>query len=297
MVGDTMRRYFTVIFLLYLSVWVTNTVTAQGSLLWEINSTSNTVYLLGSIHLATADFYPLNEKIEQAFNRSDILVVEVNINQVDQAQLEEMMMEKGSYSEGDSLAMHICAHTYELVEKELQGLGLDIAQFAKHKPWFLAQAISVSELQRLGFDPLSGIDKYFLDRAEGKKAIVELESFDFQIKLFDNFSDYYQELLLFYAIVDLDTIEEEMRTLISAWACGDVEGLESIVSRPLLKYPQLGPIYEKLIYERNTNMLRNIEQYLTATEDYFIVIGAAHLVGEKGIIKLLKERGYSLRQL
>lgn len=297
MVHYTIRKYFTVIFLLYLSVWVTNTVTAQSSLLWEINSTSNTVYLLGSIHLATADFYPLNGKIEQAFNRSDILVVEVNINQVDQAQLKAMMMEKGSYSEGDSLAMHISVHTYELVEKELQGLGLDITQFAKHKPWFLAQAISVSELQGLGFDPLYGIDKYFLDRSEGKKTILELESFDFQIKLFDNFSDYYQELLLFYAIVDLETIEEEMRALISAWACGDVEKLESIISRPLLKYPQLEAIYEKLIYERNTNMLRNIEQYLTATEDYFIIIGAAHLVGEKGIIKLLKERGYSLKQL
>lgn len=271
--------------------------TEQKCFLWEAKSQSNTVYLLGSIHLATPEFYPLNKKFEEAFNKTNILVVEVNTNSVDQNEIREIMMQTGLYPQGGTLDAHISEHTYELAKERLQKLGLSPDQFRRYKPWFAALELSVLELRGLGFDPNYGIDKYFLDRAKGKKMILELETFDFQIKLFDSFSDYYQELFLFYTIVDLDIIEKEIQILIRAWACGDVEELESIVSRPILKYPQIEPIYEKLIYERNRSMLVKIEQYLSMTEDYFIIIGAAHLVGEKGIIKLLKQKGYLLKQL
>jgi len=57
------------------------------------------------------------------------------------------------------------------------------------------------------------------------------------------------------------------------------------------------PIYEKLIIIRNRNMVSKIENYLQSKGTYFVVVGAGHLIGSKGIVQLLKDRGYSVEQL
>jgi len=56
------------------------------------------------------------------------------------------------------------------------------------------------------------------------------------------------------------------------------------------------PVYEKLLYERNNTMATRIEGFLKAGGRYFVVVGAGHLVGKKGIIELLKKKGYPVEQ-
>lgn len=271
--------------------------TEQKCFLWRVQSESSTVYILGSIHLAKKEIYPLNKEIEDAFNKPNLLVVEVNINEIDQDKMQRLIIERALYPENDTLKKHISQETYDLTKTKLKEFGIDIDQFSNYKPWFLALTMSSLELLRLGFNPDWGIDKYFLEKAKDKKRILELETFDFQIKLFDELPDYYQELLLFYTIIDLNTIEKEMDRLINSWILGDTETMEAILSRTLLEHPKILPVYEKLIYERNRKMLSKIEEFLKTKENYFIVIGAGHLVGKKGIIRLLKEKGYSVEQL
>ena len=52
----------------------------KKSFLWKVQSKTNTVFVLGSIHYLKKEMYPLDEKIEKAFDQADILVVEANIN-------------------------------------------------------------------------------------------------------------------------------------------------------------------------------------------------------------------------
>ncbi len=269
---------------------------SQKSFLWKIQSETNTVYVLGSLHFARKEIYPLHQRIENAFDQSDFLVVEANVNDVGKADFQKLMG-NALYPADDTLEKHLSAETYEWVKKEMGGLGVPVELINKQKPWFLSMTLIALESLKLGFDPNYGIDKYFLTKAEGKKNLLELESLDYQIGLFSNFSDKEQELLLIYTLKDLNIVEQELDKLTQAWTTGDTKGMESILTRSLLEDKRLSPIYEKLVYERNKQMVLKIENFLKTKKTYFVIVGAGHLVGNEGIIELLKRAGYRAEQL
>jgi len=267
----------------------------QKSFLWKVQSKSATVYVLGSLHALKREMYPLPGQIEEAFSKSDVLVVEANINEMP---LEGIMgmLEAALYTGNEGLESHLSKETYELAKARLNRFGMPIEFFHKSKPWFLALMITALEMQRLGFDPEYGIDSYFLKKAVGVKRIMELESVTYQMNLLSTLSEGDQESFLLYTLRDLNILARKMDTLTNAWSTGDTEALESIVSEGVQDDPRMTPLYEKLIYERNNIMASRIEGFLKAGGRYFVVVGAGHLVGKKGIIELLKKKGYSVEQ-
>jgi len=269
---------------------------SQKTFLWKVRSKTNTVYVLGSLHLSKKEIYPLNQKIENAFDQSDILVVEANVNDIKKVDIQKLM-ESAFYPANDMLEKHLSAETYEWVKKETSGLGFPIELINKQKPWFLSMTLVSLESLKLGFDPNYGIDKYFISKAEGKKKILELESLDYQIDLLSNLSDKDQELFLIYTLKDLNIMEQELDKLTQAWISGDTKGMETILTRSVSEDKRLSSIFEKLIYERNRKMVSKIEDFLRTKEVYFVIVGAGHLVGNQGIIEILKGKGYLVEQL
>lgn len=289
--------FFFILFLLNASVYLRNAHSAnQKNFLWKVQSKTGTVYALGSVHFMKKEIYPLNKKIEDVFEKSNILAVEANIDDIGQIDIQKLI---GSafYPEDETLGKHVSRETYELIRKEFGGFGIPLELINKQRPWFLALTLTSLELVKLGFDPNYGIDKYFLTKAAGKKKILELESLDYQINLFSGFSDIEQELFLLHTLKELNIIKQDADNLISAWTSGDVKGLESIMTKSAAEDRKMSFIYEKLIYERNRNMASRIEEFLRTKETYFVVVGAGHLVGGKGIIEILKNKGYSVEQM
>ena len=147
----------------------------------------------------------------------------------------------------------------------------------------------------MGFMPDLGIDMYFLNKAEGKN-ILELETSDSQIELMNS---------LYYSL-DTNTIDielfkqsiEMMDSLMYAWQNGDTKYLEEIISSQDSIFSFGGnDIDYKLNDERNFKMVEKIEDYLKSNDKYFIIVGAAHLVGENGIINLLiRKNKYFIKQ-
>jgi hypothetical protein len=268
---------------------------SKKSFLWKIQSKTNTVFVFGSIHYLKKEFYPLDEKIENAFTQSDILAVEANIDDIKKGDIQKLI---GSafYPDNETLEKNVSIETYEMVRKELGALSLPAEVINKQRPWFLALTFTSLETLKLGFDPRYGIDNYFLSKATGKK-IFELESFDYQISLFSKLSDKDQELFLLYTLKDLNVLRQELDGLIQAWTSGDTKGMELILTKSLEEDKRLSPIYEKLVYERNRDMASKIEDYLKTKETYFVIIGAGHLVGDRGIIQILKGKGFLVEQL
>lgn len=265
--------------------------------LWQVQSSTSKVYLLGSIHLAKPDMYPLDEKIENAYKNSDILVVEVNTNKYNDHVLQQKFLGKGIYSSGQSLKSNLSARTYDLLEEKLNELRINIEQVNHLKPWFLALNLTVMNLRKLGFNPEYGIDQYFLNKAKGTKEIAELESVNYQINFFDGFSTKMQDKFLLSTLIDLNIMEEQIANVITAWKRGDADKLNEILFAEFERYPQLQPVFYKLFDERNEKMVSKIESYLKDSSSYFVVVGAGHLVGEEGIINLLRKKGYSANQL
>jgi uncharacterized protein YbaP (TraB family) len=269
---------------------------SKKSFLWRVQSKTNTVYLLGSVHYLKKEMYPLAEKIERAFERSDILVVEANISDIKKEQIQRLIG-RTFYPGDDKLEKHVSTETFELLKKELDCLSLPLEILNKQRPWFLALTLASLEARKLGFDPNYGIDKYFLSKANEKKRVLELESVDYQINLFSQLSEKDQELLLLYTLKDIHMLKQELDKLIEAWTSGNTKGVEATLTKSFLEDGRLAPIYEKLIKERNRGMVSKIEDFLQAKETYFVIAGAGHLVGDQGIIEILKGKGYLLEQL
>jgi uncharacterized protein YbaP (TraB family) len=282
---------------LSLSFLAQDSLSQSGKIfLWRVQSKTNTVYLLGSIHYLKKEAYPLDEKIENAFRQCAILVVETNVNDEKRMDLQKLAG-PAFYPGNETFKDHVSPKTNEVVRKELVRLGIPLDLVQKQKPWFLAVTLASFEILKLGFDPNYGIDHYFLSKATGKKEILELESFDFQISLFSRFSEKEQELFLVYTLKDIKVIERELNRLVQAWTSGDTKNLEAIIRKSVQEDKRLIPIYKKLIDERNRNMASKIEDYLKTKKTYFVIVGASHLVGKQGIIEILKEKGFAVEQI
>jgi uncharacterized protein YbaP (TraB family) len=266
------------------------------SFLWKVQSKTSTLYLLGSIHFLKQENYPLNPGIEKAFAQSNSLVVEADISDPGKFNSDKMLL-SAVYPENDSLENHISRETYEFVKKEAGKLGMPPELIARQKPWFLALTLEALQLMKLGFDPAYGIDAYFLSKAQGSKKILELEGVNEQLNLLSSFSDKDQELFLVYTLRDLNILGNETTGLIKAWSTGNANGIESIITRTVREDRRLEPIFKRLLDDRNKGMVSTIEGYLKTRETYFVVVGAGHLVGDNGIVRMLKEKGYSVEQL
>lgn len=269
----------------------------EKTFLWKVGTKTGSAWLFGSVHLARPNSYPLPRQVEESFDNAGALVLEADPGAAMEAEAQQRMVLSALYPGNDTLRQHISKEAYDMAAREMERLGIPIGQFDKAKPWFIAMTIEVLELQRLGYSPEHGLDLYFAGKARGKKKIVELESFDYQINLLNGFSDREQELFLIYTIKDLANAREGMDELMRAWRTGDAKGIEEIVSKTLADYPEARPILEKLIYQRNRKMAGRIEQLLQAGESCFVVVGAAHLVGREGIVELLKRKGYRVEQM
>ncbi len=273
-----------------------NNSSDQKGFLWKVQSKTGTAYVVGSIHAYKSELYPLPNKMEDAFDKSDTLAVEANVNEIKPESM--MTMINGAlYQDRSTLEKHLSRETYEMTVQKLKELGLPLEIFQNTKPWFVALTLTSMELQKLGLDPEYGIDNYFLKKAENRKRVVELESIEYQVNLLSGFSDAEQELFLVSTLKDLDLLKKEINTILTAWNTGDTKTMESFVSKSLQDDPRMLPIYKKLVFERNKNMASKIEGYLRTKEQYFVVVGAAHLTGKDGIIEILKRKGYIVEQL
>jgi len=190
----------------------------------------------------------------------------------------------------------VSPETYRLIKKESKALGMPIELLRMQKPWFLALSFQAMELVRLGYSPEHGVDYHFLTRAQGKKRILGLESLEEQLSLLSGFSDREQEQFLLYTLETLSSMDRQVGNMVRAWTSGDAQAMESTLADALPPDPSLAPVVQKLFDERNVKMMSKIEGYLNSNGSYFVIVGAGHLVGKKGLVELLRSKGYVVEQ-
>ncbi|MCK5598602.1 TraB/GumN family protein [bacterium] len=275
----------------------TDVLKPAQSMLWSMEKDGVKIFLLGSIHAANEDMYPLTTSLYTAYDESDTIGVEIDILNIDQAALQKLIMETGMYKEGDNIENHISPETVDKTKKALLGLELPYGPMKVYKPWMIGVAISQVKISKSGMDPSLGIDLHFLQKAVGdKKKIVELEGSEFQIGLFSGLSDKEQEDFLLSTLMSDDTTEDVLKRLRHAWKTGDLELLGNIVEESVKDFPELKDFYDKLIGKRNVNMKNTMIEFASEGGKFFFIVGAAHLVGEDGIIALMEKEGFTSKR-
>ena len=269
----------------------------EKSFLWELSVPYGKCYLLGTVHVLKKDHYPLPLVIEEAFAASELLLVEVDLSPEKMLPAAMKMLEHGMCRDQETIRDYLTAEAFARAETGMKNIGLDIDKFLKFKPWMLAALLLQKKLAQEGFDPEHGLDLYFLRKAAGNKEILELEGLDFQLGLFAGLSKEENSGLLLSAVLEAEMIGKIAEKIVQAWASGDKAALERFFISELVATPELKPFFRKLVDERNLQMVDKVIEYISAEREFFLAVGALHLIGEKGMVQLLRDRGYSLRQL
>ena len=262
---------------------------------WQVRSEHAQVTLLGSIHMAYPEIYPLREDLETAFAAADTLVVEVDVSGENGQAIQQLLMQRGLLPEGETLQQQLSAQNWAALQHYLRSRALPLEAFERMRPGLVVTLLSSMRIAEMGMRADQGIDRHFLDQARGEKTIVELETAEQQIELLLGFA--HPDLLVAQTLVQLDEIDLYMRPIYDAWRAGNAQQL----SRLLLederqRHPEFSAVFEALFDQRNRAMALQIQEFLQGSGHYFVVVGAGHLVGSEGIVALLQRKGYTARQ-
>ncbi len=263
--------------------------------MWSVSGERNQVYLLGSVHLLRESDYPLPAVIDRAYEDAEALVMELDMDDLDPFAMQATVNRLGMLPPGQSLEDALGPADYAAASEAAAALEVPLDLLARSEPWLAAITIEQLVLTRLGFNPLYGVEMTLSTRAQAdRKPIDGLETVDEQLGFLDGLSAEAQRDLLLQTLAEGGEIQSLMDELIAAWKSGDIEFLEANMLVELAEYPEL---YRTIVADRNDRWLVALEELLAADDDYLVIVGALHLIGEDGLPEQLTAMGYEVIQL
>ncbi len=264
--------------------------------IWQASAGKGTLFLLGSIHFGTPQMYPLPKVMTSSFEKSDTLVVEADIGNVDQLQLAQLIASKAMYQDGSNLRQHLSAKIWHKLEQVAQSMAVPVELLNMQKPWFVSMTLTALALKQLGFSEERGIDAHFLRLAQGKKKIVELEGLAWQLSLFDRLTVAEQVMMLEESLRELGEGKAFFDKMLRHWRAGDAQGIQRLFDEGLMAEARGARLNQIIMLDRNKSMAEKLHRLAEKGGRYFVVIGAGHLPGRQGIVALLRQQGYQVDQ-
>ena len=278
------------------------------ALIWRVSSDTATVYLVGTIHVGLENLYPMQQILLDAFYRSEVLAVEVDIVAIEsslqtQFELAQLMI----LDDGTTISDHLSEETMDLLEEYLDTInmsGMERQILHSLRIGALTVTLMQNQLAEWGFMEVSGVDKFFLELAhEREKEIIEVETATFQIEMFMNFSPRLQEFMLRDLI---ETPVAEARAHIDRiynyWLAGNDVGLRNLLdetNQEMMAYSRT--LFEEyntaIMLNRDIAMVEKIHELLDGNQTVFFAVGAAHIIGENGVIEQLEAEGLTVTRV
>ena len=269
---------------------------ADGALhsLWEVHGKHNTVYLLGSIHVLRLSDYPLAPAVLEAYGNAKSVLMEVNMEELSSAQVQAEMLASASLPDGKTLLDVLGQQRYGRAAALAHEVGVELSLFDQFAPWFAAEAISQLQLAQLGFQPESGVEMYFMERARSDgKSVAGLETVHDQISIFQDMPLDTQAEYLATSLEQAHDLPHEVDSMVRAWQQGDTQWF---ANQLLSEFKQDSRLYQSVLGARNRKWLPKIEALLNDDKNYLVIVGTGHLVGAGSVIELLKKDGIGATQ-
>ena len=253
------------------------------------------VTLLGSMHVLRAADYPLPPGVDALFERADVLVMELDLDDVDAVAQLSVILGAATLPSGRVLRDVVDDGVYRLAEQRSKELGVDLALLERFEPWFVAVTLLDQGMRRFGFEPERGLEQYLVGQSQrAGKEIWGLETIALQIGIFDSLPPSSQQAMLEQTLQELDEAETAMVELAVAWREGRLETLSDELLDDFDDFPGL---YDTLVTKRNKAWVGALERYLNDGRRYLVVVGALHLVGHHNVIDMLAARGHDVVRL
>ena len=263
--------------------------------MWRVNGASNSVFLLGSIHMLRQQDYPLPSAIYDAYNEAETLIMEIDMDDIDPFAEQALAAELGLIQDGRSLRDLMGTRLYAQAESMAEKLQIPLELLENSEPWFAAINVEVLMLLRNGFDPTHGVESHLAEMAvRDHKEIIGFETTRQQLQYLDNLSPASQRDMLIQTLADSLKINELMDQMVDAWYHGDTDFLERNMLSEMQEFDEL---YDAIVVNRNRDWTKQIESLLNKKDDYLIVVGAMHLIGKEGVPELLSRSGHKVTQM
>ncbi|MDG1437886.1 MAG: TraB/GumN family protein [Emcibacteraceae bacterium] len=263
--------------------------------LWSIEKEGAKVFFLGSIHLLPDDVKWYGGIIQETTESADEVVFEVYMTPEKQRTAQAITLANGMLKTGDSLGNYMTYEEFEFIKEQATALGIPPASISSFQPWFASVALSVSAIIREGWNTQSGVDKFIEHIANDKGTpISELETLEAQMATLYDHPLETQAAMLKDTLSQLQDIKKITLEMISAWGSGEEEKMVEVLIVPLQEQKD---VYDKLVVQRNNSWIPVIEKLLNKPQTTLVVAGAAHFVGDDGVIKLLTDKGYDVKKV
>jgi uncharacterized protein YbaP (TraB family) len=263
--------------------------------LWELHGKHNTVYLLGSIHVLRLKDYPLAPAVLAAYGNAKSVLMEVNIEEITSEQVQAEMLASAILSEGRTLPDVLGQQRYARAAVLAHEVGVELSMFDQFAPWFAAEAVSQLQLTQLGFQPESGVEMYFMERARSDgKSVSGLETVHDQISIFQNMPLDTQAAYLVSSLEQAHDLPRQVDSMVEAWQRGDMRWFENQMQSEFGQDPRL---FQSVLGARNRKWVPKIEALLNGDQNCLVIVGTGHLVGSGSVIDLLKKDGIGATQL
>lgn len=266
-----------------------------GPLVWQVSKGDHHLYIGGTIHVLAKADWPIPTAYDRAYANSSVLVFETGLGQMSTPEAGRKLMQAVRFEPPLTLASVLDASTYAALKQYFEQRGVPMEGIKTLKPGMVSIMITMMELKRLN-QVGEGVDMHYYSRAMQDKRLVEkLEDVETQIRFIAEMGQGQENELIRQTLAEVKELPSTMTEMKGVWRSGDGERLDRLMNAPLRD--EAPDIYRSLMQERNEAWLPKIVAMLRSKEVEFILVGAAHLVGEDGVITQLARRGYRVRQL
>lgn len=262
--------------------------------LWELRAPQGAVvhHLLGSVHLLPPSAHPLPPALEDAYRDAELLVVESDLEALSSADAQMQLLGAAQSDAPEGLRAEIDAETYARLGRQARAVGLPPEFCDAFHAWFCALTLEVTGFLRAGFSPELGVDQHYYGRARRDgKAVAWLESPEEHLALFMQMPE---RLGAAFLEATLDAYAAQTATpaaLVRAWRSGDVAFMRARVEDLRAAHPDA---HARLLADRNRAWLKPLDFWLRDTRPALVIVGAAHLIGDDGLVELLSRQGFAL---
>jgi uncharacterized protein YbaP (TraB family) len=259
--------------------------------LWQVTGGASTVWLFGSVHLLPEGGFAIGGALAEALEEAERVCLEIDVGAEGEAATAAVTLGRAVDPEGRDL-FELLGPDADEVREAADEAGVPLEALAMFEPWFAGLTVSVLALQARGYDVQHGVEQIIQAEArDGGTPTCGLETLDGQLGMLDSLPADLQKEILLQAIGEAAEIESLIEPMLAAWRDGDEAGLERSLEKDFEGYPELA---EALIYERNARWAAQVAGMLEGDEDVLVVVGAMHLVGERGLPALLADRGFEV---
>ena len=292
-----MKRFITLLLV------VAATLGAQAQLLWKVsgNGLDKPSYLFGTYHLASLGIKDSIAALPQV--QQDVQQVYGEIIMADMMKPETLMkMQQQMMLPADTtLKSLFTPEEFETISQAVKEyMQVDIALLDRMKPAALSQQLTVLFYLKHtpGYNPQEQLDASFQqDATKAGKKVGGLETVQSQMDILFNKPLRRQAEDLYCFLSNPAKAERQAKELIAAYAAQNLDTvLRLLEEKEGTKCDPTPEEMAQLLYDRNHNWVGQMPDIMQTASTLF-VIGAGHLPGEQGLIKLLQGKGYTVEPL